>query len=237
MKKVFVVTPVASEEATILEQIERLCALQIPSLEVVFVIDGFSRDRTREIIRQKTENASWVHLFFFRESTGVASCYLIGMRYALEHGADQIIVMDAGLSHDPDCIPRFVSKLDEGYDCVFSSRFMPGGAVVGLPWYRYALSRCGTILANVLLGTRLTDMSSGYEAFQREALERLSLDKFLSIKTTHFFHIEMRFYCSHFKIAEIPIVYRNSSTSLTPKGVVGAFRALWQLHRKRLSEL
>jgi dolichol-phosphate mannosyltransferase len=231
MKKTFVVTPVANEESTILQQIERLEALKIAHLEIVFVMDRSSHDQTRAIISRKARNVPWIHLYDFQASTGVVSCYLAGLRYALERGADQVIEMDAGLSHDPDCIPQFLSKLEEGYDCVFGSRFMPGGSTAGVPWYRCALSRLGTLLANFILGTSLTDMTSGFEAFRREVLDRLNLEGFLSVKTTHFFQTEMRYYCHNLKIAEIPIVYRYTSTSLSLKSVMRSLRVLWRLRQ------
>ena len=59
-----------------------------------------------------------------------------------------------------------------GNDCVFGSRFTQGAANLGTPWRR-TVSRGGTLLTNLLLGTRLTDMTSGFELFTRDALEHV----------------------------------------------------------------
>ncbi len=233
MPKIFIVTPLANEEATIARQLEAIAALGIPGLEAVFVMDNYSRDRTRGIIENYAEKWPWVHLCFYPESTGVVSSYLKGMKVALEKGAEWIVEMDAGLSHDPADIIRFLAILEEGYECVFGSRFISGGGFEGLPWIRRLISRFGTVLANVLLGTRLTDMTSGFEAFRSEVLTRLDLDAFLSLATTHFYQTEMRYYCSQLKMCEIPIVFHGSSTSLKPGELGRSLKALFRLRSRR----
>ena len=51
----------------------------------------------------------------------------------------------------------------EGYDCNFGSRFCKGARVSEISLNRYLISRGGSILTNLLLGTRLSDMTSGYQ--------------------------------------------------------------------------
>lgn len=231
--KTVIITPVANEESTIARQIEALAALRIEKLEVVFVLDGYSRDRTRSIIESYAGRFLWVHLEFFEKSTGVVSCYLYGLQKALALGAEYIIEMDGGLSHDPALIPLFIRKLDEGYQCVFGSRFIKGGGFDGWPWHRYALSHYGTVLANMLLGTNLSDMTSGYEAFHRDVLVRIDLDDFLALATTHFYQTEIRYYCHRLKVCEVPIIFHSSSTSLKAGEVKRSWWALWSLRRRK----
>jgi hypothetical protein len=78
--------------------------------------------------------------------------------------------IDAGFSHQPSDIPRFFEKMREGYDCVFGTRFAKGGRIEDSSFRRYLISWGGTLLSRLLLGTRLSDMTSGFELFRAPAL-------------------------------------------------------------------
>lgn len=227
MKKTIIVMPVANEEATMEALLTEIMELPYDNLYVYPVIDSYSKDRTEEIIREMEKKYDRIKLIFYKESRGVITCYLHGFKVALEDGAERIIEMDGGGSHQPKEIPQFIEKLDEGYDCVWGSRFMPGGDITNQPLYRRILSSGGTILSNLVLGTRLKDMTSGFEAFQREILENLELDAFMS--RGHMYQTEMRFYCRKYKTVEVPINYIGSSSSIKMKSVTEALRLLFKL--------
>jgi len=227
MKKTIIVMPVANEEATMEALLTEIMELPYDNLYVYPVIDSYSKDRTEEIIREMEKKYDRIKLIFYKESRGVITCYLHGFKVALEDGAERIIEMDGGGSHQPKEIPQFIEKLDEGYDCVWGSRFMPGGDITNQPLYRRILSSGGTLLSNLVLGTRLKDMTSGFEAFQREILENLELDAFMS--KGHMYQTEMRFYCRKYKTVEVPINYIGSSSSIKMKSVTEALRLLFKL--------
>ncbi len=225
--KTIIVMPVANEADTMAQVIDEIMALPYDNLYYYPVIDDFSKDDTEKIIREKAEQNDKIKLIYYKESRGVISCYLEGYRQALEDGADRIIEMDGGLSHDPKQLPMFMAKLDEGYDCVWGSRFMKGGGVSDLPLYRRILSGGGTFLSNLVLGTKLKDMTSGYEAFQRKVLENINLDQIMS--TGHMYQTEMRFYCRNLNTIEVPIHYVGSSTGLKASTVMEALSILFKL--------
>lgn len=230
MKKTIIVMPVANEEESMQSVLDEILALPYDNLHIYPVIDSYSKDRTEEIIRNTAEKNERVKLIFYKESKGVISCYLEGFRQALKDGAEFIIEMDGGGSHLPKELPQFIEKLEKGYDCVWGSRFIKNGNVSNLPLYRRLLSSGGTFLANLVLGTKLADMTSGYEAFRREILESMNLDKFLS--TGHMYQTEMRFYCRKFHTVEVPIHYIGGSSSLKFKSVTEALRILFQLKKQ-----
>ena len=124
MKKTIIVMPVANEETTMEGVLKQIMELPYDNLYVYPVIDSFSKDRTEEIIRQMEKKYDRIKLIFHKESRGVITCYLYGFKMALQDGAEQIIEMDGGGSHLPKEIPQFIEKLDEGYDCVWGSRFI-----------------------------------------------------------------------------------------------------------------
>ncbi len=229
MKKTVIVMPVANEETTMRKILDEILALPYDNLHIYPVVDDYSKDRTEEIIREREKTCDRVKCIFYKESTGVISCYLEGFRQALADGAEQILEMDGGGSHLPCEIPQFIEKMEEGYDCVWGSRFMKGGSMREQALYRRILSWGGTFLANLVLGTRLQDMTSGFEGFQREVLEKLDFDNFLS--TGHMYQTEMRFYCRNLKTIEVPIHYVGTASSLKASSVTEALRLLFQLKR------
>ena len=229
MKKTIIVMPVANEESTMGQILDEILGLPYENLYIYPVVDSYSKDRTEEIIREKEKNSDKVKCIFYRESTGVISCYLEGFRQALADGAERILEMDGGGSHLPAEIPQFLEKMEEGYDCVWGSRFMEGGSMKEQPLYRRILSQGGTFLSNFVLGTRLKDMTSGFEGFQREVLESMNLDSFLS--TGHMYQTEMRFYCRNLRTIEVPIHYVGTASSLKGSSVTEALKLLFQLKR------
>ena len=229
MKKTIIVMPVANEEGTMGQILDEILELPYENLYIYPVVDSYSKDRTEEIIREKEEISDRVKCIFYQESTGVISCYLEGFRQALADGAERILEMDGGGSHLPAEIPQFLEKMEEGYDCVWGSRFMEGGSMKEQPLYRRILSQGGTYLSNFVLGTRLKDMTSGFEGFQREVLESMNLDSFLS--TGHMYQTEMRYYCRNLKTIEVPIHYVGTASSLKGSSVTEALKLLFQLKR------
>lgn len=228
MKKTIIVMPVANEEATMGRVIDEILALPYDNLYLYPVIDSYSKDRTEEIIRSY-EDTGRVKCIFYKESRGVISCYLEGYRRALSDGAECVLEMDGGGSHQPDEIPQFIEKLEEGYDCVWGSRFTAGGEMSHQPLYRKILSSGGTILANIVLGTKLKDMTSGFEGFQAHVLNSMNLDRFLS--TGHMYQTEMRYYCRKLNCVEVPIHYIGGDSTLKLKSVVEALRILFKLKK------
>ena len=233
MRKTIIVMPIANEEATIAAVFDEILSLGYDNLYIYPVMDNYSRDRTQRIVEEYEKKTDKIKLIFYKESYGVISCYLEGFRRALTDGAEQIIEMDGGGSHLPAEVPQFIEKLEAGYDCVWGSRFVKGGGISNHPLYRRILSSGGTILANVVLGTKLKDMTSGFEGFQRSILENMDLDKFLS--KGHMYQTEMRYYCRNYHTVEVPIHYVGSESSFRMKSVTEALRILFELKKNEKS--
>lgn len=223
------VMPVANEEETIRDILNRILELEI-DLKITPVIDDYSVDDTQKIIQSfEKKYPKQVKLLYAENSTCPVDAYLFGFKNALDEGVEYIIEMDAGNSHRPEKIPDFVDKLEEGYNCVFGTRFLEDGGFKDQPYYRVFLSWFGTKVANVYLGTNLTDMTSGFEAFKAEVLEELDFDMFLS--SGHSYQTEMRYYCKDFNTTETPILYTGSESSFSSDSLIEAFTILFQLKK------
>lgn len=222
--------PAANEEESMGQVIEGVLGLPYDSLYLYVVMDSYSMDRTADIVKEyEKRTGGKIRYIYHEKSYGVISCYLEGFRRALNDGAGWIIEMDGGGSHLPSEVPEFIDKLEQGYECVWGSRFMEGGKISDDPVYRRMLSKGGTVLANLVLGTRLQDMTSGFEGFQRNVLEEMELEEFLS--TGHMYQTEMRYYCRNRNTVEVPIHYKGSKSGLHAGSVVEALRILFQLKK------
>lgn len=224
-----VVTPLANEEHSIDELLDRTLA-QLGSDDRTFcVLDNVSKDRTRAIISKRSESDSRVVLVWAPENRCVVDAYFRGYRAALAAGCKWVLEMDGGLSHQPEEIPLFVREMERGYDYVGGCRFMEPGGYTG-PWDRYIISRGGGFLANLLLGTHMRDMTGGFECFSRKALEAVLAKGVRS--RAHFFQTEIKVLMHQFKWTEVPIHYKNPSKSVGKASLKEAFRNLWELVRE-----
>jgi dolichol-phosphate mannosyltransferase len=232
--RTFIVMPVANEEPTIETVLSGILRHGIEPITILPVMDRFSTDGTLALVEAFRKKEPRVQHVFNKESTGVVSCYLHGFREAVKRGADYVVEMDAGGSHDPAEIPEFVRLLDMGNDCVFSSRFIRGGGMDDHSIKRRLISWGGTVLSNIVLGTRLTDMTSGFEAFRAPVLraidDKIGFDNILSLRNaSHFIQTELRYYCAGLTCAEKPIVYKRSTSTLRNQTVINSLKALFLL--------
>ena len=140
--------------------------------------------------------------------------------------------MDAGLSHDPMTLPLFLDVLNKGYECAFGSRFINGGSMHDSSLKRKFLSKAGTILANLLLGTKMYDMTSGYQGFHASVVEKFVKYKLLS--KGHFYQTELRYLLRKTNYSEIPIQYRAPSPSVSIKSITNSFYVLIYYFIRRL---
>jgi dolichol-phosphate mannosyltransferase len=221
-----IVTPLANEESEF-DQFIHVIKMVIDELQpgkVYFVVDDVSKDKTLELCNNLSKVDSRFETIYAPENRNVVDAYLCGLRVAYEAGHDLVIEMDAGLSHDPRAIPMFLRLLNEGNDCVFGSRFINGGSMGDSPWNRRLLSRTGTILANLLLGTSMRDMTSGYQGFHRDVVKKL-IDYPIKSKA-HFYQTEIRYLLRDFKKCEVPIHYDAPSPRVSKNAIKNSIETL-----------
>lgn len=227
-----VVTPMANERQnaeSFVRAVLDVCAPLVSSVTVLAVLDSVSTDGTHEILQAYAQTESRLNVVWAPENRCVVDAYVRGYREALQSGCDWILEIDAGFSHDPAQIPQFLARIPEGWDCVFGTRFSKGGRNESDSLKRKLVSWGGTKLSNLVLGTQLTDMTSGFELFHRDALQRV-LDRGIASRA-HFFQTEIKAYCHGLRITEVPIVYRMPSPNLRGEAVSEAFTQLKRLRR------
>ena len=235
-KKWAVIIPMANEEHDFYPFVSALQKeLEMIGNGVVFlVVDTVSKDKTLELCHRLSENDKHFHTVFAPENKNVVDAYIRGYKEAIKNSdAEYIIEMDAGLSHDPSVLKTFIEKLNAGYECVFGSRFIVGGSMGDSPAKRQSLSKTGTILSNVLLGTKLKDMTSGYQGFQRSVVEKFTAYELIS--KAHFYQTELRYLLRKYKSIEIPIHYQAPSPRVSKKAITNSIETLLYYFWRRIT--
>jgi dolichol-phosphate mannosyltransferase len=234
--KLGIICPMANEEASaerfVREVLEQCEPRGFKAVTFFAVLDKVCKDRTRELLTELKTEKPQLEVVWSPENRSVVDAYIRGYREALSAECDWILEIDAGFSHQPSDIPQFFDKMREGYDCVFGSRFCAGGTVSDSSTKREMISRGGTILSNLLLGTCLKDMTSGFEMFTREVLEDI-LGRGIKSRGP-FFQTEIKAYCRNLRITEVPIQYRAASHNVGKQALKDSFSNLWRLFRLRL---
>ncbi|MBN1391616.1 MAG: glycosyltransferase [Sedimentisphaerales bacterium] len=230
-----IVCPMANERSTAVEFVNAVLEKCIGFKSVIFfaVLDNACKDGTTDLLRELQNKLPQLKVIWAPEDKCVVDAYVRGYREALDADCDWILEIDASFSHQPSHIPQFFDKMAEGYDCVFGSRFCKGGNFTDAPWTRYFLSYGGSFVTNLLLGTKLKDMTSGFEMFTNAALRKV-LEKGIQSRG-HFFQTEIKTHCRNMRIIEVPIHYRAPSQNVNFAVLIDAFSNLFRLFRKRLA--
>jgi glycosyltransferase involved in cell wall biosynthesis len=137
------------------------------SFEMVFVDDG-SRDRTYRLLEEIAAVDSRVLVIKLRRNFGQTSALAAGFDHAQ---GDFLISMDGDLQHDPEEIPNFLARLEEGYDVVSGWRAHRADSLL----LRRIPSRCANWLMARLSGVDIHDFGSTYKAYRREVIHNIPL--------------------------------------------------------------
>jgi dolichol-phosphate mannosyltransferase len=212
MKKVLVIVPTYNERENIKEIVPQILS-KGENIEVL-IVDDNSPDGTAKIVKEMMIHNPRIHLIKRPGKLGLGTAYVEGFKYALEHGYDLIIEMDADFSHNPDDLPRLIQE-SEHADLVIGSRYTNGISVVNWPRNRLLLSYFANLYARILTGIPVRDLTAGFKCFRREVLEKIDLSKIHS--DGYAFQIEMNFYAYErgFKIKEIPIIFIERRTGVS----------------------
>lgn len=162
--RISVVVPTFNEAANL----PHVFGLLPNGLHEVIVVDGRSTDGTIEVARALRPDVVIVK----QTRRGKGNAMICG--FAAVTG-DIVVMLDADGSANPGEIERFVAALTDGADFAKGTRFAAGGGSTDITVVRAVGNRCLNVLANVMFGTRYTDLCYGYNAFWTRCLPALAL--------------------------------------------------------------
>lgn len=198
--------------------------MRLPRQVDILVIDDNSPDGTAAIVREKmAEYPGRINLVERAGKLGLGTAYITGFKHCLERGYDYICEMDADFSHNPEDLPKLLSRAGAGADVVIGSRYVSGVNVVNWPMGRVLMSFYASKYVRAVTGMPVHDTTAGFVCYRRRVLEALPLDK---IKFKGYaFQIEMKFtaYKYGFRVEEVPIIFINRvlGTSKMNSGIFG----------------
>jgi dolichol-phosphate mannosyltransferase len=203
--RTLIVTPTYNEHSN-LESFVAAVRAVAPELDIL-VVDDASPDGTGELADAIARRDPKLSVMHRSGKLGLGSAYLQAFERGLAQGYERFFEMDADLSHDPKYLPDFVRALDQGADVVIGSRNIAGGSVEGWGAGRHLLSKGGSLYSRAILGVPVRDLTSGYKAFSRRALEAIGLDHVRS--NGYSFQIELTYRALRrgMKVVEVPIVF------------------------------
>jgi dolichol-phosphate mannosyltransferase len=202
----------------------------------VLVIDDNSPDGTGKLADRLGSELDYVDVLHRPTKDGLGPAYLAGFRAALAAGAERILEMDCDFSHDPNDVPRLIAATDDA-DLALGSRYVPGGQVRNWGAARRAISRGGSLYAQVLLRSRIRDLTGGFKCYRREVLETIDLDAVHSRGYTFQIETTYRAQRAGFRVVEVPIAFvdREVGGSKMSRSIV--LEAIWKVPELRLAAL
>jgi dolichol-phosphate mannosyltransferase len=223
-------------EAENIEALVRAALVQLESTRIghtILVVDDGSPDGTGLIAERLSEELEPVRVLHRPRKEGLGRAYLAGFAIALEAGAELVLEMDSDFSHDPADLPRLIAAADAA-DLVLGSRYVPGGGVTEWGSVRRLLSRGGSAYARILLGVPVRDLTGGFKCFHRRVLEAIDLENVHA--DGYGFQIELTYRTvqAGFKVAEVPITFRERRLGRSKMTARIALEAVWKVPALRL---
>ncbi|MBX3086288.1 MAG: polyprenol monophosphomannose synthase [Anaerolineae bacterium] len=220
MAKCVVVVPTYNESENIGKLVDQILALPVPDVEIL-IVDDNSPDGTGKLADElAVTRAGKVHVMHRAGKQGLGTAYIQGFCWALDHGADLILQMDADFSHDPIYIPAMIGTVAAN-DVVLGSRYVKGGRL-DEEWsiFRKLLSWwANRVWVNVILRTPVKDSTGGFRVWKRETLVGMDLNRVRS--NGYIFQVEMTYIATRlgYKFAEIPIYFKDRKYGTSKMGL------------------
>ncbi len=205
--KLSIVIPVWKEKDTIKTILDLVKQANIgPNEKEIIIVDDYSTDGTREILKEIENNDPTIKIFYKSQNGGKGSAIREGFKHTT---GDYVIVQDADLEYDPSDIIKLIRGLDElGADVVYGSRF--SGVYEDMSNLHYFGNKLVTILTSILFGVLLTDMETCYKLLPGDFARKVE------IKSQRFNfepEITAKAIKAGLKIKEVPINYKGRKHS------------------------
>ena len=228
-----VVIPVINEGARIASLLQAMKRRGIPAIADVVIVDGGSTDGS---LHDALLDDAGVAGLLTKTGPGKLSAQLrCAYAFALDQGYEGVVTIDGNDKDDPQPIPDFIARLEQGYDFVQASRYLPGGVEENTPWQRkIAIRWIHAPVLSFASGFRWTDTTQGFRAYSRRLLE----DDRVGIFRDVFKSYELLAYLSYrapklgFRCIELPTKRRYPKNEKVPtkisplKGEFEVFRTL-----------
>ena len=212
IKLLSIVIPAYNEEGSIVPTVRAIAqTLERESIAYeILVVNDNSRDRTEELLRQISAQNSNIRYINNHYPNGFG----FAVRCGLENfQGDAVALVMADNSDSPENIVDYYHKLQEGYDCVFGSRFIRGGKVMDYPTHKLIVNRLANLFVSILFGLNFNDTTNAFKLYRREVIEGIS-----PLLSHHFnltVEMPLKAIVRGYSYAIIPITWQNRARGIS----------------------
>lgn len=212
VKTLSIVIPAYNEEDCIVQTVQTISQiLEQGKIDYeILVVNDNSKDKTEELLQQMNSQNNKLRY--------VNNYYPNGFGFAVRCGletftGDAVAVVMADSSDAPEDIISYYHKLQEGYDCVFGSRFIKGGKVIDYPGHKLIVNRLANFFIQVLFGLKFNDTTNAFKIYRKDVIEGIS-----PLVSHHFnltVEIPLKAIVRGYSYTTIPINWKNRTTGVS----------------------
>ena len=212
IKSLNIIVPLKNEENAIDNLIEKLKPiLQKINKEItISLVDDHSSDQTWDILKKYEKKFEFIKAYKNEKATGFGNALKIGIE---KNQHDALVIFMGDCSDDPSDIVEYVKYLDEGYDCVFGSRFMKGSKLYDYPFLKLVFNRLANNFIRILFFIKYNDTTNAFKAYKKEVLESCNpiISKHFNINA----ELSLKSIIRGFKYKVVPVSWTNRKVGMS----------------------
>ena len=212
VESINIIVPLKNEEKSIENLLNNLKPVISENNKkiVISLIDDHSTDQTWQVIQDYKKKLNFVKIYKNEYETGFGNA----LRFAIDQNQeDAVIIFMGDCSDDPKDITEYIKYLDEGYDCVFGSRFISGSKLNDYPLLKLIFNRLANNFIRILFLIKYNDITNAFKAYKSKVLETCKPI------TSHHFNINAELSLKSinrgFKYKVIPISWTNRKKGIS----------------------
>ncbi|MEH2305902.1 glycosyltransferase [Nostoc sp.] len=212
VKTLSIVIPAYNEEDCIVQTVDTISkVLEQEKIDYeILVVNDNSKDNTEKLLQQLNFENSKLRY--------VNNYYPNGFGFAVRCGlenftGDAVVIVMADSSDAPEDIVSYYHKLQEGYDCIFGSRFIKGGKVIDYPRHKLIVNRLANLFIKILFGLKFNDTTNAFKIYRKDVIEGIS-----PLVSHHFnltVEMPLKAIVRGYSYTTIPIAWRNRTTGVS----------------------
>jgi dolichol-phosphate mannosyltransferase len=210
--KLSVIIPAHNEEDAVRPTVGRLYAtLTAAGIPFeILVVNDHSTDGTELVLKELSTELPAVRWVNNLKPGGFGYAVRTGLE---EFQGDAVCIVMADASDDPDDVVKYYSKLEEGYECVFGSRFMRASRVVDYPRHKLIVNRMANRFIKALFRNRFNDTTNAFKCYRREVVE--GIQPILSCHFNITVELPLKAMTRGYSYAVVPINWYNRTTGVS----------------------